>query len=533
MRTAVALLVATATAFAVHVAAQQAASGPAAAASTPTFKSGVNAVLVDVRVLDKDGAFVGDLAQSEFHLLEDGREQAITTFERVSIPVQPQERPEFSGSHVDADVASNGGPEGRLYILLLDDYHTHTFRSPTVRALAREFIENHLDASDRAVVLTTSGRVKMTQEFTSNRERLLDLVDHFEGGFEALSRCDMTAPSGQEAASSQLHVLTALQPVVETGSCTIKDDRSTLDVLSRLSSWLAAVGARRKAIVFFSEGFEGRQTNAFDAPESDTDAFLDDLTGGSATRAKRADDAAAIGADFRELVKAAAASNVSIYAVDPNGDPNQPASGVKPVAALGDESQFDAKHLANRMMLDALAKATGGVSLSRSNDFSALFARTVADTSSDYLLGYVSSANRRDDGFRKLAVRVTRPGLSVQSRSGYVPKTAAAVAKDDHAAKPPSSGAPANLTELMATPAQVSGLTMGVAAPVFLGRGAKASVEVIVDVSGKDLALAPDPKGNGPLELLMAVADADGRVKATEHGSFDSEVLPGDASNHY
>src|SRR5262249_22362955 len=117
------------------------------------------------------------------------------------------------------------------------------------------------------------------------------------------SRCDMVAAAGQEEASANQHILLALTPVTESGSCTVKDDRSALDVLSRLSTWLAGVNTRRKAIVFISEGFEGRQTNAFDAPESDTDAFLDGLTGGSATRSKRADDADAISGDFRELIK--------------------------------------------------------------------------------------------------------------------------------------------------------------------------------------------------------------------------------------
>jgi hypothetical protein len=62
---------------------------------------------------------------------------------------------------------------------------------------------------------------------------------------------------------------------------------------------------------------------------------------------------------------------------------------------------------------------------------------------------------------------------------------------------------------------------MSVSAPVFRGNGSKASVEVIVDVSGRDLTLTSDaPAGKGSLELLAAVADASGGIKATEHGSL-------------
>jgi VWFA-related protein len=491
----------------------------------PTFKSDVNAVLVDVRIVDGDGHFVPEIARDDLKIFEDGHEQTITTFERVDIPIHPDERPLFAGKPVDADVASNGGAEGRLYILLLDDYHTHTFRSPTVRALAKEFIEKNFTETDRAVVLTTSGRVKMVQEFTNNRKRLLDLVDKFEGGYEALSRCELVAATGQEQASATTHALVALDPVTETGACTVQDDRTSLEVLTGLAKWLETVSERRKAIVFISEGFDGRMSNAFDAPESDVDAYLDDLTGGSVTRSKQSDAATMISGDLKDVINSAARANVSIYAIDPNGDPNQPGTGVKPVAALADENQFDAKHLQNRLMLQALAKATGGAALTRSNDFSAVLMQAQRDSSSYYLLGFVSTNPKLDGTFRKLDVRIVGPGLggtSVQARTGYT-------ARNDTPPKASSRPAPSAsltaLTDLMASPIQTSGLTMSVAAPAFLGKSGKASVEVVVDVAGHDLmATSASAGGKGSLELLVAVADADGHVKATERGSLDMKL---------
>ena len=285
------VLVALVAAFAVAPAGQQ----------VPTFKSDVNAVLVDVRVVDRDGQFVNDLSPGRPDALRRRRRADDHHLHPRRYPDSPgRAAPSIAGEPVDADVASNGGGEGRLYVLLLDDYHTHTFRSPTVRALAREFIEKNFTESDRAVVLTTSGRVKMVQEFTNNRKRLFDLVDRFEGGFEALSRCDLVAPTGQEKASAQQHVMIALAPVVESGACTVQDDRTSLEVLTGLAKWLAGVNERRKAIVFISEGFDGRMSNAFDEPESDVDAYLDDLTGGSATRSKQSDAATMISADLKD-----------------------------------------------------------------------------------------------------------------------------------------------------------------------------------------------------------------------------------------
>ena len=47
---------------------------------TPTFRSGVNLVLVDVVVRDRTGAVVKGLAADDFELLEDGTHQQILTF---------------------------------------------------------------------------------------------------------------------------------------------------------------------------------------------------------------------------------------------------------------------------------------------------------------------------------------------------------------------------------------------------------------------------------------------------------------------
>src|SRR6516162_11776298 len=58
---------------------------------TPTFRIGVNLVLVDVVVRDRTGAVVKGLAADDFELLEDGARQQIRTFayEEISTSAQP------------------------------------------------------------------------------------------------------------------------------------------------------------------------------------------------------------------------------------------------------------------------------------------------------------------------------------------------------------------------------------------------------------------------------------------------------------
>jgi VWFA-related protein len=500
---------------------------------TPTFRSDVNAVVLDVRVLDKDGRFVSGLTPGDLEIFEDGERQTISTFDLVEIPIHPDERPIFGGKPVDADVSSNERSEGRLYAILLDDLHTHPARSVTVQAVAREFIDRNFSEVDRAVVLTTSGRNDVRQEFTNNRARLIDLVNRFQGGFNTSANCGMVADPKAPAAVMTLsgrQAMTAMPAVVDEGACTVADDSAALKSLSSLANWLSSVNGRRKAIVFVSEGFDGRMSNAFDGAESAVDAFLDDLTGGSVTRAKVSNDAAMISGELRTVLESAARANVSIYPIDPNGLPGGQSTGVAPVPMLADDTPFDAKHLQNRLMLDAIARGTGGVALTRSNDFAGALDRVVSENSSYYLLGYVPTNGRHDGAFRKVEVRSVGPGLKVQSRTGYT-------AKNDPPAKRTSDGGPSKeLTDLMGTPVQISGLPIGISAPAFIGRGSKTSVEVIAELPASELKLLIDPgHPNLALNLLIAVADTEGHVKASENGEIAMELSPGsrDALTRY
>ena len=353
----------------IPLAGQQAPTPPA-----PTFKSDVNAVLVDVRVLDRDGRFVSDLTKDDLEIFEDGQPQTITTFDLVNIPIHPDERPTFAGKTVDADVASNERADGRLYVVVLDDYHTHPLRSATVQALAHEFIEHNLTEVDRAVVLTTSGRRDVAQEFTNNRKRLLDLVDRFQGGYATGARCADTG---------------------NTGQCGVEEARAALQSLSALAKWLSTVNGRRKAIVFISEGFDGDLSNTFDAADSDVDADIDAVTGGTATKGSRSADTSGVSGDLDEVINEAARSNVSIYSIDSHGLPGGTAAGIKPAPMLGDDDPTSAKEVQSRQMLEILSNETGGYALTRSNDFTGAFTKIVAENSSYYLLGYVDQRQAR------------------------------------------------------------------------------------------------------------------------------------------
>ncbi len=60
--------------------------------------------------------------------------------------------------------------------------------------------------------------------------------------------------------------------------------------------------------------------------------------------------------------------------------------------------------------LRTLATETGGFAAVNRNDFTDAFARIVRENSSYYVLGYYPTNDRRDGRFRRIEVRVKRPG---------------------------------------------------------------------------------------------------------------------------
>src|SRR5262249_15436664 len=69
--------------------------------------------------------------------------------------------------------------------------------------------------------------------------------------------------------------------------------------------------------------------------------------------------------------------------------------------------------------LVTLASDTGGKAFLDSNDFSGVYTKVIADTSAYYLLGYSSTNPARDGRFRRIKVKLNKPGLKVEHRNGY------------------------------------------------------------------------------------------------------------------
>lgn len=484
---------------AVTLAAQSAPQEPAAQPPI-TFRAEINYVEVDARVLDAQGAFVPGLTAADFQVLEDGKPQRVDAFSFVNIPVERQPRPLFAKAPIESDVSTNlSGYDGRVYVLVLDDQHTHPLRSQRTKQAARAFVQRYVGANDTAAVVYTSGRTDVAQEFTNSQTRLLRAVDRFMGRklrSSTLERLDEEARTrGTRAQGDRID-----DPFDQERAYMA---RTTLDSLRNLANYLSGISGRRKAIIYFSEGVDYDIYDVFN-------------TSGGASAVLQAS---------RDAVAAATRANVAIYGIDPRG-----------LTAMGDDmievqdtpqdtslglglSTFGQELQRSQDSLRVLSNETGGFPIVNQNDLASAFERVVADNSQYYLLGYYSTNEKRDGRFHRIEVKVTRPGLTVRSRKGYV-ATRTSTPKDDGRTAP-------ELKAALASPLPVSALPMAMTAAVFKGPEGKGAVVLSTLIGARDLSLV-EKNGtfNNDLEVVLTVADYGGKTYPGDRATLTLALKP-------
>ncbi|HXW07035.1 MAG TPA: VWA domain-containing protein [Vicinamibacterales bacterium] len=461
---------------------------PASADPQPPvrFKVEVNYVEIDAIVTDANGNFVRTLTKGDFEVFEDGKPQSVSMFSLVDLPVEPTDPPLFATAPIEPDVASNAREfDGRVFVLILDDLHTHSARSLRVKAAARQFVERHVGANDLVAILTTGGGRGTAQEFTSSKPRLLKAIDAF---------------MGQKLRSATLERIDDYYRQRDMRSGNAPRDpgeaerafkaRNTLATLESVANYMTGIRGRRKAVLFFSEGIDYDITNPIQ------NQYASDIMH-----------------ETQDAIAAATRANVSFYGIDARGL-GALSDEIMSIQSLPEDNSIGLTNLQNELRLSqdslrVISDETGGFAAVNRNEFADTFTRIVRENSSYYVLGYYSSDTRRDGRFRRLEVRVRQPGLQVRARKGYVAPRGR-----------PASETPVNaktspeLREAVDSPIPVTGLGLRVFAAPLKGREPNASVLLALEVEGARLRFTP--KGevmSDDIEVAVVAIDQTGKVR--------------------
>ncbi len=175
--------------------------------------------------------------------------------------------------------------------------------------------------------------------------------------------------------------------------------------------------------------------------------------------------------ELRQIAQRANRANVTFYIVDPRGlAPFDDTIGpMRPASPGEDRSRMSARQGAIR----ELAFNTDGAAVLNSSDVRGGLARMMADASSYYLMQYYSTNAKLDGRFRRISVRVKRPGIQVRARPGYLAPSEAEAAAAGVPVQPPAM--PPGIERIARRP-EIIALRRGPSTGLSYVRGRRAAV---------------------------------------------------------
>ena len=269
-----------------------------------------------------------------------------------------------------------------------------------------------------------------------------------------------------------------------TGAEAMAVARNKMDALRKIAESMAGIKGRRKMILLFSQNLPVDMQRVVD------------YRGG--TLSIEAEDA-------HRAIRAATRGNVTIYPIDPRG------------LTLDNE-------LGNNVNMRALASVTGGFALVNSNSFEQAFDRIVRENSAYYIIGYISSNDRRDGRYRRLDVRLKRPGLQVRARGGYLGPLGREPAPVEPKKATPLSDA---VSSAIGNPVSISGLPLRVFAAPFKSGRRETKVALAFEIDGGALTLT-ERNGLmvGGVEVGYLATDAQNKIHPGEYHISDLSLKP-------
>jgi VWFA-related protein len=349
---------------------------PSSALSTdqPVFRAETTLVEVSA-IVTSDGVPVTDLTADEVQVFDEGRRQPLVSFEFVDL------------------TTTEGPPQGRDFVLVLDDRHIAPKHTRPTRDVALAFIRA-LGPHDRLAIVNT-GSTELVQQLSTDRPAAEALVRRVRG----------EQPGFRMPIEAELYA------------------RITFDVLRNVAKVVQREGTgERRAVVLVSEGH-----SVFpEGPQGDQYAELRTA--------------------YMDMLREASLANVAVYSIDPRGlmvsgpggatRPADPRATGSPdlttsFSALGNQlptttAEAVAAALAARRFgsLGRLASYTGGVLTVDTNDLGKDIPRILQDSRQYYRLVYAqpdAEPGRVHPATRRIQVKVARAGVQVRARQQYVP----------------------------------------------------------------------------------------------------------------
>ena len=447
-------------------------------AAQPTFRAEVNLVEVVAVVTGEDDRSLGDLAASDFEVLEDGSVRTLVSVRKLAAESRGTATAAASPTarlpYVERLPTSTGSADAPAFVLLLDDLDTS--RRDTHRVIrAAEKAFTSIPGTALLSVLTTSGLGGALLTLEPPGPTHLRQIREFRGQLlvRALTPGGVTStPGGMQMGGDCMTATSSLDCQDPTRAA------RRASAVAAAADILGRSGARRKVLVWVAQ------------------------TMGVSTIDPQGSRAAQ-----RRALMSALNSDVTVYVLDPREntggaeDPDSRRTGGN-LQVGGSTMALEVDDMA-AVPLTQLTRETGGRYITMANNLGDFMGRIIEQNSTAYLLVYESPVSRTP-GRHRIDVRVRRHGARVSARRGYIVEPPApgestsATAPDDSLLR---------RTLLGSAPQGQLRLTVHAVPRFANGKAGSVSITVLADGGDEPIAL--------PVDVVLATFDDEGR--ATNH----------------
>jgi VWFA-related protein len=368
-------------------------------AGSKTYTIGMNAniVLTNVVVRDKKtGALVKDLKPSDFQILEDKKPQRVSTFDYQNVDEAAvlAEKNTVSGQAKIADLLDRNLAatpqqlrDHRLIVVFFDLSSMQDEDIDRAVDAANDYVNKQMQPADLVALVSLSTGLTMDQDFTSDKAALLKGLALYNGTDTTGLGAGTTGSS--DGTSDDTTAFTA----DDTEYNSLNTDRE-LFAIRTIAKSLEKVD-QKKSMLYFSGGLT---RNGIENQAS-----------------------------LRAATNEAAKANMAIYSVDARGLQALPPGGDASKGSLRGNSAYSGKavtaafsaNFASQETLGTLSADTGGKAFFDSNDFGPAFQQVQHDTEAYYIIGFKSTNQAQDGGYRHLSIKVNRPDVTLSYRPGY------------------------------------------------------------------------------------------------------------------
>ena len=366
------------------------------------FEVTSNLVVVNLTVRDRSGKIVEGLKKEDFQVFEDDKAQPVSVFEFQQLKDETLPPPiGVARSRMGVEAPPAAEPpktapgevrykDRRLMVLFFDLGSMRPAEEVRAQEAALKFLSQQMNASDMVALMTFSSSLELVEDFTGDREKLIEAI-------QALPIGEMAGMPGEDPESADdlsEEDANVLFMADDTEFNIFNTDRR-LSALEAATRHLSSM-PEKKALVYFSSGVG--KTGVENQSQ------------------------------LRATINEAQRANVVFYTIDARGLIASAPGGDATKAARRGSGIFSGKTQRDRMMkvndeqdtLYSLAADTGGKALLDENDLTLGITQAQKDLASYYILGYYSTNAAQDGRFRRIRVRLaSRPQLKLDHRAGY------------------------------------------------------------------------------------------------------------------